>query len=526
MRTDVALLQCHHLRKHIHAPNKTLAIAHIKKALKEAGLSCTIVESIQGGPKERVDGILDQLRTCNPRAIGISSTSKLWKNVRALARIIKREFPEVPIVAGGYICLYPGIMQIADIDVLFRGEGELRAPALFRALISDQDIRGIPGLLIRENGRIIDTGDVPERLDDLDRFVPDHDDVIVRAKPSDMDIAYVYASRGCQMKCGFCCIRDMLGREVREVTTKKLSQVIEELAQKGVRRISFLDDNFLYRPGRLYEIADALRRTGIKIYFQSRVSDVLKNKKEISECKDVLLHVEMGTESFSGSQLRRFRKCTTVEANWEAVQFLHGERIQYCCYLILLDSGVTQDELKENVEAILTLPDSVQSSEESDYFDTPYYCGPGIGHYFFHNVLRDKLDRHSLDKGQTRFKDIMSMIEMSKFDNEITLATLGIVCDRHSRELGLRHVFTTQVVAMSMFILAVESVTDPQAFETARDLYDGYYYLKEDMNAEEPTQEIFERAERIMGRLEEIGMPIIDKAEANGWKTQPIRKYV
>ena len=193
MRTDVALIQCHHLRKGIYAPNYTLAVAHIKKALKDSGLNCTIIEAIQGTPRERVDSTVDQLRRCKPRAIGLSSTSKLWKTTRALTRIIRREFPEVPIVAGGYISLYPEIMQMAEIDVLFHGEGEVRSPALFQALVSGQDVKEIPGLLVRENGAIISTGEVPERLDDLDRFVPDHDDVIVRAEPSDMDIAYIYA---------------------------------------------------------------------------------------------------------------------------------------------------------------------------------------------------------------------------------------------------------------------------------------------------------------------------------------------
>jgi pyruvate-formate lyase-activating enzyme len=519
MRTDVALVQCQPLKKRIHSSRVSLSLAHIKKAISRKGLNCTIIEPIQGNSRERTEHIIGRLRECGPRAIGMGSTASMWKTARALSEKMRLVLPDVPIVAGGYISLYPEIMDSSKIDVLFSGEEEIRAPQLFKSLVSGQSLCNIPGLLIRMGDEIVDTGIHSGRIDNLDELVPDIGDLIEDTAAGKR--GYIFSSRGCTSNCGFCNIRDMLGREVRAMTSERVSQVVEDMASRGARKVTFLDDNFICMPGRLYGIVDTFRHLQARFNFQTRAIDIRRAAQEIADCRDVLEFVALGIESFSDPQLRRMDKCTTAKTNLDAIHLLHGMGLRYICYYVLLDSESSQEELKGNMETILNLPDSAMVSNGA-HCDTPYYCGTLTGHYFYQNVKMDKLGNYSLNMGQIRFKRAMSMIESAEFDFEMNTTALRIKDGGCPKKLGLRYMSVSQMTAMSMFILGVESA-GKQGIITEHaviHLYNTYCDLREAMERNAET----EVREKLDG-LEEIAVRVIRKAKAEGWTLPPIREY-
>ena len=74
----------------------------------------------------------------------------------------------------------------------------------------------------------------------------------------------------------------------------------------------------------------------------------------------------MGVESFSQSQLDRWRKSTTVTVNQEAVQALSEANCSYYPYLILSDQRTTAQEVVENCDGIVGLPPSRYELKDGD----------------------------------------------------------------------------------------------------------------------------------------------------------------
>ena len=392
------------------------SIVHLKRALKRSGLD---VETIDR-QAEDLEGTVAKIASIKPRALGISSTSHEWRETLELCRRAREVSPNSLIILGGYISIVPEIMEMCrDIDILFRGEGEIRAPEVFRAALQNPlsgslstlfrtcNYEKIPGLIIRAADRLIDTGVAP-RIRDIDDFVPEADDLIWI---ENRKIAFVYTSRGCYAKCKFCNIIEHMPNGIVSLSEERVNRLIEELAGKGVSVVHFFDDEFLYKRGslgRLDQIGPALRKNNIKIWIQTRVQDIRRNIEEILRWKDVIRAVEMGVESFSDSQLKRWTKGTSKRANLEAIDLLSRNGIEYRAYMIWVDRYTDYPELMETTEEYVKLP-GVQP-------DVPYCLGTTNDFYVKPTGYTDRWGDAKLEPEHLEFIDRHNRI------NELRLA--------------------------------------------------------------------------------------------------------
>lgn len=315
-----------------------LGLHLVAQSLRAQRLKANIFDARRGrlSPTKTLEEMLRLEK--RPQVFGISSEGGRAKSaVVELSALLKDHFPEVPIVVGGYVWLENDLMNLGKgIDVVFKGEGEDRVPAVFKYLINKQKehLEKIAGLLIRkDNDTVIDTGTAP-RITNLDRITPDYN---IFFNP------FIYSARNCPGQCNFCYIgKHYGGNKVISMSDHKIRQSVSKIigkmrSKKG--NVSFKDDNFLYKGGRLDLIAPLLRKTEgrVKVSFSARADSIKRNKEEIERNKDFIESVGVGTEAFCSTLLQAWNKgCTTID-NFEAVEFLSEQDIKFLPFLMLDD---------------------------------------------------------------------------------------------------------------------------------------------------------------------------------------------
>lgn len=184
-----------------------------------------------------------QIKASGAFLVGIASLFTAYSDMAlAVARTAKASLPDSTVVLGGHhpTALPEAVMTEPAVDLVLRGDGEVGLPALARALVSDRDLAGVPGIVFRQPGGALHIAE-PALCRDLDRFpVPALE--LTRRKfyqRSGADSIVVTATRGCPLSCSYCATgkRSWMGFRRRSV-----AGVLREIraACKG-RQVGFVD---------------------------------------------------------------------------------------------------------------------------------------------------------------------------------------------------------------------------------------------------------------------------------------------
>jgi hypothetical protein len=302
--------------------------------------------------------LLDEVAAMNPSIVGFSATGNEIGELQTMARIVKREKPDAIIVAGGYCSMEPECILASDaIDVVVMGEGEVTARELIAALQSRaRELSSIPGIAFRSpSGAIIRT---PPRaaIQNLDFLpVPAYSHT-----PRDSTFLRVYASRGCPYECTFCRIKDYYTTSrVRHHSAHYMEHLVARLLnmhEGAVEVLYFNDDEFLIDRNHLDAMAQVARRFSLEICFQTRASDIVKHRAVIARNLDAIHQIHVGVESFSQLQLDRWKKRSSPEVNFRALNILSDLNCSYYPYILLTDAYTTPEEIRQTCEGILQLP--------------------------------------------------------------------------------------------------------------------------------------------------------------------------
>lgn len=262
-----------------------LGIAYLAAYLERNGIEARILDCFTQG-FHQVFPVHDLLRRgmtnsqirealvkIDADVIGIHSNfTTHYPDAENVARIAREVFPDRPIVFGGaHATMDANTIVTKDIaDYVVRGEGELTAVELFRALETKSDTSGIQGITYKDrSGKIRHNPDRPliqdvntlpfparEKLD-MDIYLKNSREVAPVAMK--YPVASILTSRGCQYDCVFCSTKNMWKRKWRGDSAKRVLEEIEILYNKyGVREVVIMDDNFLGNRKRVHEILDML----------------------------------------------------------------------------------------------------------------------------------------------------------------------------------------------------------------------------------------------------------------------------
>ena len=179
------------------------------------------------------DRLKDVIRAKLPDVVGITAMTFTLIDVIKVINLIKSIRPEIKIVLGGpHVHIYPEeTINIRGVDFLVLGEGEVTFKELVENIDNPARLSTIPGLVFKENGRVINTGARPLN-EDLDSLpfparhltpVQKYSSLMARRIP----ITTMFTSRGCPYRCTFC-DRPHLGKNFRARSAMNVVDEMEE----------------------------------------------------------------------------------------------------------------------------------------------------------------------------------------------------------------------------------------------------------------------------------------------------------
>lgn len=255
------------------------------------------------------------------------------------------------------------------VDSIVVGEGEFAIVELARHVLRQEKVLPIPGVCLREKGRLI-SGEARPLIEDLD-VIPepalDHLDASQKNSPLHFvdGCIPILASKGCYGRCTFCGIQKFYracpGKVWRGRNAERIADEVEKLVYlTGLQKVTFIDENFM-GPGKMgrqhaVDISAALKKRDLAIQFNfgCRPNDV--DEETIATLKDAgLAAVSLGIESMAAPSLKLFNKLTTPQINYKALSLLEKQEIFTEITFIFFHPLSTLAEIRENLRFIETV---------------------------------------------------------------------------------------------------------------------------------------------------------------------------
>ncbi len=297
----------------------------------------------------------------NIELIGSSSYSYNFKSTMQLANSLKRKYPNIFYITGGYfptLATKPALNNLS-VDCCVIGEGEVTVSEIAKKLSNNHDWRNVDGIAYKNaNGDIVINK--PRRLiENLDELpFPNR---IFSDVPKLVGIS---SSRGCYGNCNYCSINSFYkkckGSKARRRSPENTVEEIIYLKEKyNFELFYFIDDNFGMSSAndrkwfeKFYSLIKE-KKISIQFGIETRANEVASSFDIIKKFKEIGLEkVTVGVESFSQAQLDYFNKSITVNENIEALKILSSLNIRYNFNLILFDIRSTISEIIKCIEII------------------------------------------------------------------------------------------------------------------------------------------------------------------------------
>jgi len=277
--------------------------------------------------------------------VGISAMFTPYVDMAlATAAAVKEHHPECRIVLGGHhaTSLPQSVMASPHVDFVLRGEGEAGMVPLARALASRGALDDIPGLVSRRphGGLEISPRAV---VRDLDSLPPPALDLLdgrpYRRKGGGS--AVVVASRGCPMRCSYCCVGAQSGQPYRRRSVAGvLAEMEVAVREHGARFIDFEDENLALEPLWFTELLSGIRQRFGNLKVELRAMNGLFPPSLSAEVVEAMraagfraLNLSLGTTC--REQLRRFRRPPVGKAFDKCLQWAAANGLEAVGYIVV-----------------------------------------------------------------------------------------------------------------------------------------------------------------------------------------------
>lgn len=307
------------------------------------------------------DHLIPSILADNPDLVGISitSTSQVIPGL-TLAYLIKNKRSDIHITVGGSVFTKlidnleknENLFAIVDSFVVFEGEHALLA--LIDELSGKKDLRKVPNLVYRENGKtVVNETIVVEDLDTLP--TPDYDGLPLELYYTPKLVLPLQTSRGCYWKkCAFC----NLHMDHRIFRPRKVDLVVEDiqkLSKKYKTNYFFVTDESMPL-STMSSLSDRIIEQDIDIKwtcgvrFEKSLTSGLIERASQAGC----LKIVFGMESYSQRVLDLMQKGTEREHISRVIQDCLKSDMAIHLYIIVGFPTETREEVMETVNFILS----------------------------------------------------------------------------------------------------------------------------------------------------------------------------
>lgn len=359
--TKVLLLQAAIHDEHIER-SQPLGLMYLASYLREHGDFQPVIHDMRL-TYQRPDLAEEVIRSERPDIVGISAQSPDAPVMHALAAMVKKHAPRVPVIAGGvHISSYPEdtIKNDANIDFGVPGEGEITFFELCRALAGGDDGRQVPGVVYCENGNVERAPERPIAKDpdvipypawdliDLDAYGRLPRIGLIYAHPRYM---IVETARACPFDCAWC--HKTAGNIHRMHSPEYVINEIATLLERHkVGEITIIDDMFNADIDRVNAIFHGLieRKLNIAISIVNGLrADMLPDETLELMKKAGVYRVMYAIETASARQQRLMRKNLDFAKVKRAIEKTYRLGILIHGNFIIGLPGETGDEVKHTV---------------------------------------------------------------------------------------------------------------------------------------------------------------------------------
>lgn len=229
---------------------------------------------------------ISKVDSFKPDLVGIGCLfSGRFKNALLISQVIKKHYPELPIVLGGiHPTIFPReiLSDYSYIDYIILGEGEYSFLKLIQAHFGNKELKTIDGIAFREDGEILinekkcfieDLDNLPFPAYDLLNLKDYYFDTTGWYNPKTLPINIplpIISSRACPNRCTFCSMYMVHGRRFRPRSPKSVVDEIEYLYKKYDHRyFSFMDDNLTLSKERTLGISNEIVNRKLNIQFDT-----------------------------------------------------------------------------------------------------------------------------------------------------------------------------------------------------------------------------------------------------------------
>ena len=236
-----------------------IGLGYLSEMLQQQGIDHQVIDMSLGYSVRQVQKKIALFQT---DLIGVSMTSLFHRSVYEILHTFKRQFPTLPIVAGGphiSTMRQQVLEECSAIDYATTLEGD----DTLLELCQGKPVEQIKGLLYRTpTNEILYTGD-RQFIMDLDRLPFPKYKNFELSKYVAREIGII-TSRGCPYACTFCPVKTTIGRTTRFRSVQPIVDELEYWYRQGYRDILILDDNFAMKQDRVYAICDEIEKRGLQ----------------------------------------------------------------------------------------------------------------------------------------------------------------------------------------------------------------------------------------------------------------------
>lgn len=343
--------------------------------LKDAGYNIKIKHFEKDN--EDIEHVEPFLKRNKAPIYGITCTTPTRFGAIEVIKNIKKLYPDSIVVVGGPHfgnCVDDSLRNIAEIDVVVRGDGDYVFLNLVRAIEDKRNLSSVGGISFRENNIIFHNPEAPliENLDGLPIYQDfDYNDYreTVFVIEDKVPAISILASRGCPYRCIFCAVNNS-GYRYR--SAKKVVDEIELWLDKFpmVKGINFFDLTFTANPQHTKSICEEILRRKLKIIWwaESRVNidyELLKLMRQ-SGC----VALSAGVESGSPKVLKSISKAIAIPQVKDFVKMCKEVGIEPLLFFMVSFPDETENDLlltKSLIDDLLIQTTSITLSSTSIY---------------------------------------------------------------------------------------------------------------------------------------------------------------